>query len=307
MSSSLSSSLSSSPEPKIALIIPSLDGRVDELRASIDRQNLSPHEVEVVVNVRPNGRARNVGVARSSGDILVFVDDDAVLGSDDMLEKLVAPLRDDASIGVTGTSKLLPPDASAWQRYVAREVPRIEHAVVTQPLETNPDPPSYYCEITTTCCAMRRAVFEQAGGFSETLVRGVDTEFFVRVRQRGYRFVLVPHAWVYHPAPPTLRALLRKHFLYGVGHAQEVRGDPSRARGRYLHTPLHAAAYLAFRSAVLVPNIFLPYSFAAPSWKPGFKPLKAITSYVGAVGYVWGWYTAQRAPHSGAVRCNDDE
>lgn len=278
------------PESTIALIIPSLDGQVEALRASIARQTLAAAEVAVVIGVRPNGRARNQGVAQTRGDLLVFVDDDAVLGDDHVLAHLVAPLLADPGVGVTGASKLLPPEVSGWQRWVAREVPRIEHPVVAQPVETNPDPPSYYCEITTTCCAMRRAVFEQVGGFSETLVRGVDTEFFVRVRRHGYRFVLVPHTWVYHPAPGSLWALLRKHFLYGLGHAQEVRLDPSRSRGRYLHTPLHTIGYLVLRTTALIPNIFLPYSFAAPSWRPGFKPLKALTSYVAALGYVWGWY-----------------
>lgn len=279
------------PGLTIALIIPALDGHLEALRASIARQTCPPQEIEAVVGVRPNGRARNLGVARTTGDLLVFVDDDAVLGSAQVIANLVEPLLADPRVGVTGASRILPPDASAWQRRVAREVPRIEHPVVDHPLESNPDPPSYYCEITTTCCAMRRAVFEQAGGFSETLVRGVDTEFFVRVRRLGYRFLLVPQTWVYHPAPDSLRALLRKHFLYGIGYAQEVRRDPLRARGRFLQTPLHAAAYLAFRTAILVPNIFLPYSFAAPSWRPGFKPLKALTSYAAALGYVWGWYT----------------
>jgi GT2 family glycosyltransferase len=221
------------------------------------------------------------------------VDDDAVPGNEYVIENLVAPLLKDAQVGITGTSKLLPPGASGWQRWVAREVPRIEHPVVHHAQETNPDPPAFYCEITTTCCAMRRAVFEEAGGFSNTLVRGVDTEFFIRVRRLGYHFLLVPDTWVYHPAPPNLYALLRKHFLYGLGHSQEVRNDPQRARGRFLHTPLHAMAYLAFRTAILIPNIFLPYSYAAPSWRPGFKPLKALTSYVGALGYVWGWYMAE--------------
>jgi hypothetical protein len=88
--------------------------------------------------------------------------------------------------------------------------------------------------------------------------------------------------------------LLRKQFLYGFGHAQEVRRDPARARGRALHTPLHAAAFLLFRTAALVPNIFLPYSFAAPSWRPGFKPIKALASYASALGYIWGWYAADQ-------------
>jgi hypothetical protein len=313
--------------PQVALIIPSLSGDAEALLASVRRQTLQPAEVVVVLGVRPNGRARNQGVAQTKAPLLVFVDDDAVLGDEHVLANLVAPLLEDPTIGVTGASKLLPPGAPAFQRWVAREVPRIEHPIVAQPLETNPEPPSYYCEITTTCCAMRRAVFEQAGGFDATLVRGVDTEFFVRLRRlttdigpptademdksidrrssvvgrrpsEHYRLLLVPNTWAYHPAPATLLELLRKHFLYGVGHAQEVRRDPCRARGRQLTTPLHAVAFVLFRSAILIPNIFLPYSFAAPSWRPGFKPLKALTSYVGALGYVWGWYHDRPARQS---------
>jgi hypothetical protein len=305
------------PTPYVALIIPSLGGDVAPLLESVRRQTLQPAEIEVVRGVRPNGRARNQGVAGTTAPILLFVDDDAVLGDEHAIANLVAPLLADPAIGVTGASKLLPPDAPWFQRWAAREVPRIVHPVVAAPLETNPDPPSFYCQITTTCCAMRRAVFEAAGGFDETLVRGVDTEFFVRLRRLGvrrqesgvspsrpnsqlptpnsrYRFILVPNTWTYHPAPRTLRALLRKHFLYGVGHAQEVRRDPARARGRALRTPLHAAAFLLVRTAILPLNVFLPYSFAAPSWRPSFKPLKALTSYVGALGYLWGWYTDRR-------------
>ncbi|MFL5805202.1 MAG: glycosyltransferase [Roseiflexaceae bacterium] len=322
--------LQSSAMMDVALIIPSIDGDVGPLLESVRRQTLQPTEIEVVRGVRPNGHARNQGVARTSAPLLVFVDDDAVLGDEHAIANLVAPLLADPTIGVTGAAKLLPPDAPPFQRWAARELPRIVHPVVERPLETNPDPPSFYCEITTTCCAMRRAVFEQAGGFDATLVRGVDTEFFVRVRRmsvapttddrrpttddrrpttaitqnsnaprapetQNYRFVLVPHTWTYHPAPATLRALLRKQFLYGYGHAQEVRRDPTRARGRALRTPLHTAAFLLFRSIILLPNIFLPYSFAAPTWQPGFKPLKALASYASALGYVWGWYHAERS------------
>jgi Glycosyltransferase like family 2 len=330
------------PSAAVALIIPSLDGQVAPLLESVHRQTLQPAEVAVVRGVRPNGRARNQGVAQTSAPLLVFVDDDATLGDECALANLIAPLLEDPSIGVTGASKLLPRGAPWFQRWAAREVPRIVHRVVDRPLETNPDPPSFYSEITTTCCAMRRAVFEQAGGFDETLVRGVDTEFFVRVRRmtienkeqrtenktprtenqsestrartagripmedaaratqrstprtQNYRFVLVPHTWTYHPAPATLWALLRKQFLYGYGHAQEVRRDPARSRGRALHTPLHAAAFLLFRTAILLPNVFLPYSFAAPSWRPGFKPLKALASYASTLGYVAGWYRADQ-------------
>jgi len=210
-------------------------------------------------------------------------DDDAVLGHKGVIENLVKPLESDPSIGVTGTSKLIPPDSSWFQHWVAKEVPRIEHPVVDTLVETNPDPPYYYCEITTTCCAMRRSVFEEAGGFDAHLLRGVDTEFFVRVRRLGYRLILVPNTWVWHPAPATFGALLRKHFLYGKGHAQEVSRDPHRALGLQKRPWL----YLLFRTAILLPNVILPYSYADRSTQLSFKPLKAVTSYASALGYVW--------------------
>src|ERR1051325_11864129 len=86
------SSLRSSTTTPIALIIPSLDGDVEPLLASVRRQTLQPSEIEVVRGVRPNGRARNPGAARTTAPLLVFVDDDAVLGDEHVVAKLVAPL-----------------------------------------------------------------------------------------------------------------------------------------------------------------------------------------------------------------------
>jgi hypothetical protein len=275
----------------VAVVIPSLTGGVEGVVESVRRQSPPPAEVEVVAGVRPSGRARNLGAARTSAPILVFVDDDAVLGSDDTLARLVAPLAADPTVAVTGAAKLLPPGSSWFQRRVAREVPRIEHPVVDRVVEADPPPDGPgYTDVTTTCCAVRRDVFDAVGRFDETLLRGVDTELFHRLARNGHRLVMAPGTWTWHPAPPTLGALLSKHFLYGVGYSQEVRRDPSRAAGRYLHTPAHAAAYLVLRTALLVPSIFVPWSHSAPSWRPGVKPLKALSSYAAALGYVYGWY-----------------
>lgn len=275
----------------VSVVIPSLTGEVTRLSGSLQGQRLVPVEIELIVGVQPNGRARNMGVARTTGDVLVFVDDDAVLGHERVIENLVEPLNRDLTIGVTGASKLIPPDSSWFQRWIAREVPRIEHPVVHEPLETNPEPENnYYCEVTTTCCAMRRDVFEEVGGFNEELIRGVDTEFLTRVHWYGYRILLVPDTWVYHPAPPNLRALLRKHFLYGIGHSQEVRLDPTRGRGNFFRTRWQALLFILFRTAILIPNAFIPYSYATPQWRLGFTPLKALSSYAAALGYLYGWY-----------------
>ena len=286
--------------PDVCLIVPSLHGRTDRVLASVARQTLQPVETEVVAGVRPSGAARNLGADRTSAPVLVFVDDDAELGDEHTLARLVAPLAD-PTVGAAGASKLLPPGSSWFQRRVARQVPRIEHPVVATATESPVPVDRFgYTDVTTTCCAMRREVFEACGRFDASLLRGVDTEFFFRVASAGWKLVLAPSTWVHHPAPATLSELLRKHFLYGMGYAQDVRRHPERAAGRYLSTPVHAGAYLALRTAGLVPHAFLPYSHSTRSWRPGFRPLGALASYAAALGYVFGWY--RYPPASDEVR-----
>lgn len=274
----------------LAVVVPSLTGEVTDVLDSISRQTVRPVELQVVRGVRPSGRARNLGVRRTTARIVLFVDDDAVLGQDDTIENLIRPFAD-PTIGVVGAAKLLPAESSRFQRQVARQVPRIEHPVVSTVTESNPPLGRFgYTDVTTTCCAVRRDVLDSCGGFDEDLVRGVDSEFFVRVRQAGHRLVMAPRTWVAHPAPASLGDLVAKHFLYGSGYAQDVQRHPERAAGRYLRTPAHAAAYVVARTALLPAHVFLPYSHAQASWRPGFKPLRAISSYSAALGYVYGWY-----------------
>jgi hypothetical protein len=178
---------------------------------------------------------------------------------------------------------------------VARQVPRIEHPVVDRLTESNPPVGRFgYTDVTTTSCAMRREVLEECGGFDESLERGMDSELFYRLRQAGYRLVLAPGAWAWHPAPATLRRLLWKHLWYGVGYAQEVRLHPQLAAGRPLTTPAHAAAYLLVRTTLLPAHAVFPYSRSNPSsrpvWRPQLQPLGALASYAAALGYVYGWY-----------------
>ena len=267
----------------LSIVIPSLHGVPQALLDSIKSQTVTTDEIEVVVGVSPNGRARNVGVTHTTGDILLFIDDDAVLAHDRVIETMI-PFLEDGGIGVVGASRLVPPDAPSFQQRVARQVARINNPVVHRPLETNPDPPLYSTQVTTTCAAMRREVFEQVGGFSDVLIRSVDPEFFHRVRKLGYSFILAPDTWVWHPAPSTLGKLLRKHFLYGLGHAQATRIHPELARG----PERYPIPYFVLRTLFAPVQAFLSYSFGDPRFRFTFAPLKATASYASAAGYFYG-------------------
>jgi GT2 family glycosyltransferase len=276
--------------PRIVAVIPSLKGDVEALRRALVAQTWPPDEIEVVRGVHPSGLARNRGVAATEGQLLLFIDDDALPGQPDLVEKLVRPLLADPSIGVSGAARVLPADAPWFQRRVAAEIPRTVNPVPQTALETNPPLEGYgHSLITTTCAAMWRTVYEEAGGFAEDLESGVDTDFFYRVRRLGYRFLMVPHVYVEHPAPANLRALMRKFHWYGIGYGQEAQRRPEQRLGPRLPTLLHRLAFLLASALWLVPNVFVLYSYGYPHLRLGFRPLKALSTHAVAWGYVHGW------------------
>ena len=276
--------------PTISAIIPSLNGDTATLERALGRQTWPPSEIEVVERVVPSGLARNIGVSRTAGDILLFIDDDALPGQDNMVEVLVKALLAESTVGVTGPARILPASAGFFEQRVAAEIPRTINEIPATNMETNPPLKGYgHSLITTTCAVMRRNTFLEAGRFSNTLPRGVDTDLFYRIRRLGYRFLMPPTVYVEHPAPANLPAIWRKFFWYGVGYSHESRLHPERKMGPRLPSALLRLAFLLAASAWLVPNVFILYSPGFPFWRLGFRPLKAISSYAVAWGYVRGW------------------
>jgi GT2 family glycosyltransferase len=274
----------------IAVIIPSLNGGGKRIVSQLADQSQKPDEIEVVVGVRPNGRARNLGTDRTSGDFLVFIDDDALPGSTDLIEKMVQILVSDETVGVAGAARVLPRNASWFQKRVALEIPRTINPVPESDLETNPPLSGYgHSLITTTCCAIRRPVFEEVGRFSEDAISGVDTDLFYRIRKAGYKFIMAADTFVEHPAPANLRSLWKKFYWYGLGYGQETRRNPERKMGYRLDSRFKRLLFLTLASFWLLPNMIILYSLGYPKFRIGFRPLKAISTYAVAWGYTKAW------------------
>jgi GT2 family glycosyltransferase len=278
---------------RVSIIVPSWSGDADRLMESIKEQTYKNYEVQIVKGMSPAGRARNFGVKNTSGEILLFVDDDAYFGSPDVVETLVRTIVADPTVGVAGTSKLVPEDAGLLQKAIAKQVPRMVYPVLSETTESNPPLEGYgYTAITTTCCAMRRSVFDEAGGFDEGLTRsGEDTDFFYRVHRNGWRMMVAGNCWVYHDPPASLKDLLRKSFWYGVGHAAEARKSPDRGMAviplnKWYGKLVLPLAVLAFLPALFIHVYFDPVLKLAF----GFRPLKTLSTYAVLCGYVYGWY-----------------
>ena len=116
---------------------------------------------------------------------------------------------------MTGPSQQLPPDANRFQHWSGRQIPRSLSAIVNEITDSD--------MVSHMCLAMPRDLFEQVGRESDWLLAGTDPDLRHRVRQAGYRIVVVPRSWAYHPAPDNMRALVGFGYKKGRFTAWQYR------------------------------------------------------------------------------------
>lgn len=194
-----------------------LDGLLSDLRS----QSFQQMEILIVEGLSPQGRAINQGVRQTQGEILVIIDDDSRMGSPRVIENLVRVIREETSIGMVGASVVTSEKANRFQHAAGKQFPRYQMPVVGEVTES--DLPGH------PCCAFPKKVFVQVGMEREDILRGLDPDLRVRIRQAGYRVVLAPKTWIYHPFPETLFQLIRTFLRNGYGSAYLQRFHPEIA------------------------------------------------------------------------------
>lgn len=198
------------------------DGSSDGTVEALERLDPGfPLTVVDQLNAGPS-RARNAGVARATGDIVLFIDDDVVPEPECAGVHFDRhAVRDD--VVVIGPM-LTPPDhdMSPW---VAWEQHQLEK---WYPFFAD-HPEAAHHHFYTGNASLRRAAFVAAGGFDESLSRAEDVELAWRLHERGAHFEVALHARALHYAERSLQSWRSIAYEYGrteVGFVE--RGDRDR-------------------------------------------------------------------------------
>lgn len=183
--------------------------------------------------------AVNAAAAAAQGEILLRLDGHS-RPYPDYVALCVSALESDLGENVGGVWEIRP-GAESW---IAQSIATAAaHPLgVGDALYRHAEKPAY--ADTVPFGAFRRELFQQLGGFDETLLTNEDYEFNARIRQEGGRIWLDPQIRSVYYARETLPALARQYWRYGFWKYRMLRRHSSTLRWRQALPPLFVLSLL---------------------------------------------------------------
>jgi glycosyltransferase involved in cell wall biosynthesis len=199
----------------------------DELGAELAAQGDAAVRISLVPNLGPRGLSggKNTGVSIATGDVVAFLDDDAV-AEPKWLKYLADSYTGDEVAGVGGLT--LP----NWDTERPRWFPAEFDWVIGCNYKGMPQPGQPVRNLLGGNASFRREVFDVVGGFASGVGRSAgrlplgceETEFCIRIGQRRPRAVLLidDRAVIWHRIKDdraTPRYFLRRCYAEGLSKA----------------------------------------------------------------------------------------
>jgi glycosyltransferase involved in cell wall biosynthesis len=311
--------------PTISVIVPVRDNArgIEHLLARLAGQTLARSQFEVVIGddgsqdgsleavetgngwirvapgpPRTSYAARNRAARLARGSVLAFCDSDCLPEATWLEEGLAALERADV---VAGEVRFDPPERpTAW-------------SLLSIELFLDQRRNVLFDSGATANLFVARGLFDELGGFDESLPSGGDFDFVQRSVSRGARLAYASDAAVHHPTLDTARALTRKiWFTSRWSAARQARaGQRPDFIGLTIFIPILGVA-IARRRVLRSPWALERRRLDAAGLAPHVgRELRALSllylfaAYVGGVARVGGWREGRRLarerPVSGAV------
>ncbi|MFD0961834.1 glycosyltransferase family 2 protein [Paenibacillus chungangensis] len=236
-----------SPSGTVSIIIPTLNAgdELTELLERLWRGTVRPKEIIVIDSESEDGTpirakkagaqvltikrtefdhggARNRAAACATGDILMFMTQDAMPHDDELIGRLIQPLL------ATSPDELPPPGRTVMS--YARQLPR-DDAHLLERLAREHNYPSqssvksldqldeyglrtFFC--SNVCSAIRRDIFQMMGGFQEPVLFNEDMFMAARCILTGYAIAYCGDANVVHSHNYSVRQQFNRYFDNGA-------------------------------------------------------------------------------------------
>ncbi len=222
----------------ITIIIPTYNAgqEFESLLGSLQNQTIKPTQILIIDSESTNetnwtakrqnckvikvnrtnfdhGTTRNLGVAKTDSEFVVFLTQDVVPADEHMIAEIIKPMQTDPNIAICYGRQLPKPDARPLERF-AREFNYPSQAMVKTKDDINVSGlKTFFC--SNCCSAIRRSIFNKLGGFKNNVIVNEDMLFAAKAILAGYAVYYAPDAKVYHSHSYTLPEMYKRYFNIG--------------------------------------------------------------------------------------------
>ena len=165
-----------------------------------------------------HGGTRQYGVERASGDVVVFMTQDAVLADSDALQRLIQPFSD-IRVGAVCGRQLPRAGAGLFEAHA-----RLFNYPAEDRITSRDDIHRLGLRaafLSDSFAAYRREALLEVRGFSRRTILGEDMLVAAKILQAGWKIVYCANAAVYHSHPYDWRQEFQRYFDTGVMHSRE--------------------------------------------------------------------------------------
>ncbi len=202
---------------KFTLVIPVAPERNAEIIESIKNLDYPNNKFHVVVAKGFNpSENRNKGIMKARGEIVVFLDDDAIIESD-YLNNVEEFFSNHPEVDIVGGPQLTPINDRGFAKISGYGLSsrfgawKLSNRYSGNKEILDADETS----ITSANLICKKKVFGKVK-FDENIFPGEDPKFIADAKKMGYRVAYSPEIVVYHRRRPTLNSFVKQIFNYGM-------------------------------------------------------------------------------------------
>jgi len=202
---------------KISIVIAAAPDRNVEALESLKNIDYAKKNYEIIVvkGLNPSEN-RNNGIKKAKGEIIGFIDDDALLHKDILknAERFFSKYKD---VDIIGGPQLTPKSDKWFARISGYALEsyfgtnKMSKRYKIGKLDLDADENS----LTSANCFVRKNVFKKIEGFDVKLFPGEDPEFFARAKKNGFKIAYAPNVVIYHRRRAALPNFMEQFFKYG--------------------------------------------------------------------------------------------
>ncbi len=237
-----------------------------------------------------HGGSRTIAAKAASGDILLFLTQDALPKDKYSFERLLDAFKDEEVVAAYGR-QLAYPDASLFAKHLrAFNYPEKSY------VRSFSDSKEYGLKtafFSDSFSAYRKSAIEKVGWFKKGVIVGEDMHLVARLLLAGGKVAYVAEAMVYHSHNYTILEDFQRYFDTGVFHARESWllekfGKVEGEGRRYIESELR---FLLSKKAILrVPEFLLRNVMKLLGYKLGKSYEKLPQSLVVALSMHKSWW-----------------